>query len=231
VLGNQTSTATSYVHHNGAADGLVGPGFGANMPHNIEHDLGIDNSYVDGNDEDCDYDEEDDDDEEDGNRDKSNKRLTTTFRQFIEPKIPVPQASQPQSVNNQQKSNGTNEQPRGHNQQARPHAAVEKRYRSIINSKIQQLNALIPALNNFNAVETNPPPEDQVVNATEKIPTKSVVLDRAIQYLNHLTSTYERYKAEHDELKGKLQLWLDDIPLPEVSGPEVDFHRVQDSRC
>lgn len=97
----------------------------------------------------------------------------------------------------------------------RAHAAVEKRYRSMVNSKIQQLNALIPASNIFTPDGSDEPgASEEPQRGTEelgsqKMPTKSVVLDRGLQYTNHLIATYERYEAEGNELRRKLQQWLD----------------------
>lgn len=93
----------------------------------------------------------------------------------------------------------------------RPHAAVEKRYRSVVNSKIQQLNALIPASNTFTPGMSNGPGASEGTEGTgsQKMPTKSAVLDRGLHYTDHLIATYERYEAEGNELRSKLQQWLD----------------------
>ncbi|BCS23546.1 uncharacterized protein APUU_31771S [Aspergillus puulaauensis] len=93
----------------------------------------------------------------------------------------------------------------------RPHAAVEKRYRSVVNSKIQQLNALIPASNTFTPGISNGPGASEGTEGTgsQKMPTKSAVLDRGLHYTDHLIATYERYEAEGNELRSKLQQWLD----------------------
>ncbi|KAL4906207.1 hypothetical protein BDW74DRAFT_177227 [Aspergillus multicolor] len=103
----------------------------------------------------------------------------------------------------------------GEPDQERPHAAVEKRYRAMVNAKIQQLHEVIPTSNTFSidaSVETG----GEQGQTTEKMPTKSVVLDRAIQYLNHLITTYEAYENEGNTLKTKLQSWL------EISAVESD---------
>lgn len=104
-------------------------------------------------------------------------------------------------------------------QQQRPHAAVEKRYRSDMNSKIQQLNDSIPASNTFSLVGPKVSPKDYMVGAPQKVPTKSVVLDRAMQYINHLAFTYEQYETECNELRRKLQFWLDNVST--VGSPET----------
>lgn len=85
----------------------------------------------------------------------------------------------------------------------------------MVNSKIQQLNALIPASNIFTPDGSDEPgASEEPQRGTEelgsqKMPTKSVVLDRGLQYTNHLIATYERYEAEGNELRRKLQQWLD----------------------
>ncbi|KAH8660623.1 hypothetical protein BX600DRAFT_467947 [Xylariales sp. PMI_506] len=53
------------------------------------------------------------------------------------------------------------------------------------------------------------------------MPTKVVVLDRALQYISHLVSTYDKYQAERDELRRKLQGWLDDPPSSEEEQQET----------
>ncbi|KAM0343558.1 hypothetical protein ACHAPU_008453 [Fusarium lateritium] len=81
----------------------------------------------------------------------------------------------------------------------RRHAAVEKRYRSVINSKIQQLNDLVPP----STAEPRP--------ASGKAPTKAVVMDRALRHIDTLVSTYGEYEKERNELRQKLETWLDDF--------------------
>ncbi|KAL4912843.1 hypothetical protein BDW62DRAFT_206086 [Aspergillus aurantiobrunneus] len=96
-----------------------------------------------------------------------------------------------------------------------PHAAVEKRYRPMVNSKIQQLNALIPASNMFTpgisdgSGAAEGPGRGAEEMGSQKMPTKSVVLDRGLQYTNHLIAKYERCETEGNELRRKLQQRLD----------------------
>jgi hypothetical protein len=103
-----------------------------------------------------------------------------------------------------------------------------------LNRKIQQLNACIPESNTFtptlapcqdaeiliNAAaesigsqrqkgpEATARAEKQESSSNNNTPTKSVVLDRAIQYVRHLVSTHEQYQTERSELRQRLQLWL-----------------------
>lgn len=86
----------------------------------------------------------------------------------------------------------------------RPHAAVEKRYRSVIQGKIEFLHALIPASGTF-SLET---PSAGSLHEKKKEP-KSVVLDRTIRYIHHLVSTYESFELEVDVHRKTLQRWLD----------------------
>ncbi|KAK6853643.1 helix-loop-helix DNA-binding domain-containing protein [Apiospora arundinis] len=126
--------------------------------------------------------------------------------------------------------------PPSQNRWPRPHAAVEKRYRSVLNSKIQQLSAAMPASNTFDpsvaassSLSSSSPPPPPGTSASRapgpagqqpaKAETKPVVLDRAIHYVNHLVATYEQYESEQDLLRRKLQLWLDDAASLERVNP------------
>ncbi|KAK8867696.1 hypothetical protein PGQ11_006274 [Apiospora arundinis] len=126
--------------------------------------------------------------------------------------------------------------PPSQNRWPRPHAAVEKRYRSVLNSKIQQLSAAMPASNTFDPAaaassssSSSSPPPPPGTSASRapgpagqqpaKAETKPVVLDRAIHYVNHLVATYEQYESEQDLLRRKLQLWLDDAASLERVNP------------
>lgn len=228
VVGNQDPSLTKYNLHTGPDCGFLGPDLVPNTPLSIGHAAGMDNDYND-NDDEC-----DDDDNEDKEGDKAKEDSPVTAALFSQPVgqgINAPYTSQRKQQNNQQENTRASaqrqrqqqqqqqQQPQQQQQQQpkeRRHAAVEKRYRSVLNSKIQQLDASIPALNTFSLTDSNAPPEDQGAGATQKVPTKSVVMDRAIQYLNHLVSTYEQYETERNELQRKLRLWLDDIPSPEM---------------
>jgi hypothetical protein len=48
----------------------------------------------------------------------------------------------------------------------------------------------------------------------QKVATKSVVLDWALQYMNNLVSTYQQYETESDDLRRRVQLFVDNI-LPQ----------------
>ncbi|RDL36345.1 uncharacterized protein BP5553_05697 [Venustampulla echinocandica] len=185
-------------------------------PPSIRHAAGMDNDY--NNDNDDEYDDDDEDEDEEADEDSTNAGLI--FSQPVGPGNKGPQIPQRQQPNTQQNNTGEGAQRQRHRQQQqqgqRAHAAVEKRYRSVINSKIQQLSASIPASNTFSLIDPNMPPEDQGAGTTQKVPTKSVVLDRAIQYINHLVSTYQQYETERNELRRKLQLWLDDTSSSEM---------------
>lgn len=107
-------------------------------------------------------------------------------------------------------------------EQQRQHAHTEKRYRSVINSKIQRLSELIPPSNTFDPANLPPPQQQQQQQAanatTAKVPTKSVVLDRALLYMNHLVSTYEGYEREREELRRRLQVFVDDVLVENAEG-------------
>ena len=117
-----------------------------------------------------------------------------------------PQQQQHQQQQEQQ------EQQQQQQQQQRPHAVVEKRYRSLLNSKIKQLHSSIPESATFSSDNVQPSSQE-AAEPTQEVPPKSVVLDKAIQYVNHLLYTYEQYEAEHEELRQKLQNWLDIVSL------------------
>lgn len=87
--------------------------------------------------------------------------------------------------------------------QARPHAAVEKRYRRTVNTKLQQLHASIPASEKFVLSSDR---DDQVPapNDTEQA-AKPVVLDKAIQYITHLLSTYRTYENDIQQLRRQVR--------------------------
>lgn len=127
------------------------------------------------------------------------------------------QQKQQQELEQQQQRQREQEQ----QQQQRDHAVVEKRYRSVINSKIQQLNDIIPPSNRFDPADTSVEPghpegQDVKIKGAQKTPTKSVVLDRALQYLTHLVSTYQQYEKERDDLRRRIQSFVDDVlPLGE----------------
>ena len=128
------------------------------------------------------------------------------------------QQKQQQELEQQQQRQREQEQ----QQQQRDHAVVEKRYRSVINSKIWQLNDIIPPSTKFDPADTPVEPghyedQDAKIKGAQKTPTKSVVLDRALQYLNHLVSTHHQYEKERDDLRRRIQSFVDDV-LP-LEGP------------
>lgn len=84
--------------------------------------------------------------------------------------------------------------------QQRPHAAVEKRYRRTVNTKLQQLYMSIPSSGTFSPdrkADTGSEESDQAA--------KPVVLDKAIQYVQHLTETYLKYDADIEDLRRQLR--------------------------
>lgn len=89
----------------------------------------------------------------------------------------------------------------------RPHAAVERHYRSVLKSKLDLLHAQVPASGTFSLT---PSPDSGVANqqAVTKSEPKSVILDRAVRYVNHLVSTYEQYEREHTMLRQQLQAYI-----------------------
>jgi len=99
----------------------------------------------------------------------------------------------------------------------RPHAAVEKRYRSVINSKIKQLNDLVPPSNTYSTPGNRKQLAERDPAEVEKVPTKAVILDRALQYINNLVATYEKYEKERDDIHGRLKIWLDEFDTVGVS--------------
>lgn len=88
---------------------------------------------------------------------------------------------------------------------------MEKRYRSVINSKIKQLNDLVPPSNTYSTPEDGKQLAERDPCEVEKVPTKAVVLDRALQYINNLVATYEKYEKERDDIHGRLKTWLDEF--------------------
>lgn len=185
-------------------------------------------NYDDYDDDHDDYDnDEDDDDNEEGEavREGSSNAAALLNQPVIPNKTQSPKPSRPKQSGREQDSGGaapTRRRPRqrpDQQQHQRPHAAVEKRYRSVVNSKIQQLRASIPPSITFSPIHANTPPESRAAEAVQEMPTKSIVLDRATQYINHLVATYEQYETERTELRRKLQFWLDNISPAEIMHP------------
>ncbi|EME49542.1 hypothetical protein DOTSEDRAFT_68351 [Dothistroma septosporum NZE10] len=92
----------------------------------------------------------------------------------------------------------------------RPHAAVEKRYRQTVNTKLQQLYMSIPASGRFSPDERTVSGRDENDQAA-----KPVVLDKAIQYVQHLTETYLKYDADIEDLRGQLHELADRYGISE----------------
>lgn len=95
--------------------------------------------------------------------------------------------------------------------QTRPHAAVEKRYRRTVNTKLQQLHASIPPSGKFSVV-----PEKFDLQEHEQA-AKPVVLDKAIQYVSHLLETYRKYDDDVQELRRKVRAAVDEDELHQTS--------------
>ncbi|KAI5360758.1 Putative myc-type, basic helix-loop-helix (bHLH) domain-containing protein [Septoria linicola] len=97
---------------------------------------------------------------------------------------------------------------------SRPHAAVEKRYRRTVNTKLQQLHSSIPASGSFSL-----DPTERFRSSTDgsepEQAAKPVVLDKAIQYTTHLIETYQKYDNEIESLRRQVREWLgEDGPSP-----------------
>ncbi|KAF7531989.1 hypothetical protein G7054_g8362 [Neopestalotiopsis clavispora] len=106
----------------------------------------------------------------------------------------------------------------------RPHAAVEKRYRAVLNNKIEQLCAATAPLDTFDPIEAAQEPASST--STEKPPkvlAKSAVLDRAVKYIEHLVSTCEQYETEQENLRARLQLFLLDNPPTPPDAKDVMY--------
>jgi len=158
--------------------------YGAHPPFDFEGTLG----GGDEGDGDEDYDEDDEDEEDDAREEKDPSfELKDVQRKSL--------GSTP--------ARGTDTQ----TNQARPHAATEKKYRVVVNAKVQQLNALIPPSGLFlpkasNAYQTTS------YQKPEQTAPKPVVLDKAIQYVEHLVQVSERYDSEMNDLVSQVQGWL-----------------------
>lgn len=74
----------------------------------------------------------------------------------------------------------------------RPHAAVEKRYRNMMQSKFRTLHSLIPPSGVYQSGNSHGGDNDQPIR--EKA-SKAMTLARATEFIIHLTSTYESYEA------------------------------------
>lgn len=92
--------------------------------------------------------------------------------------------------------------------QTRPHAAVEKRYRRTVNTKLQQLHSSIPPSGKFSMAS------EKSDNEENEQAAKPVVLDKAIQYVTHLLETYRQYDNDIEELRRKVRAVIDN-PEPQ----------------
>ena len=220
--GNQTPSL-NHAGHIGASDGRQGSSDNGNTSSRVEQDAGTDMTY-----DDYDDDEYDDDDEEgEESREGSTNAVGRSDQLVIPNNINSSQPSRRKASSKRQNSpdpaltrrrrRQRPDQQQQQQQYERPHAAVEKRYRSVVNSKIQQLRASIPPSNTFSPTDANTPPESRAAEAAQEMPTKSIVLDSATQYINHLVATYQQYETERTELRRKLQLWLDNISATETT--------------
>ena len=94
----------------------------------------------------------------------------------------------------------------------RAHAVVEKRYRHTINEKIFQLNERIP---NFDGSAV----EGQNTNRTAKDRlTKSAVLDRAANYVDHLVRNCEDYEEQCKNIRRTAHHWLKEMESSRKNG-------------
>lgn len=98
--------------------------------------------------------------------------------------------------------------------EVRPHAAVEKRYRQTVNTKLQQLYASIPESGRFSY-----DPMEIMTDSQRRIQpeqaAKPVILDKAIQYANHLIETYRKYDEDIETLRQQVRDWLEEDLLEE----------------
>lgn len=103
--------------------------------------------------------------------------------------------------------------------QTRPHAAVEKRYRRTVNTKLQQLYASIPASGKFE-IRDDYQIEMNSVNESEQA-AKPAVLDKAIQYVSHLVETYHKYDQDIRELRKQVRELVEEDDSCHVNAPKA----------
>ncbi|KAI5468186.1 hypothetical protein BGZ63DRAFT_419815 [Mariannaea sp. PMI_226] len=231
ALVNQDCSLTTYTPHTRPNSGFLQSNIIPNTPLGIEEVVSMENDYnYEDEDEDDDSDHDDKEVEEAsegspitealfspsiglGVAAARNSQSTSGDSQQGITRTPAQRRRQQQQQQQQQKRRKqmTQEQPR-----QRQHAAVEKRYRSVLNSKIQQLNELIPSSNTYCLPGSGQSQENQRAGETDRVPTKAIVLDRALQYMNNLVSTYEQYERERNELRSKMQAWLDSFDAVDV---------------
>lgn len=92
---------------------------------------------------------------------------------------------------------------------SRPHAAVEKRYRRTVNTKLQQLHAAIPPSGSF-SLDPSERARSSTDDSEPEQAAKPVVLDKAIQYTTHLIETYRKYDDDIEMLRQQVREWLGD---------------------
>ncbi|PPJ60960.1 hypothetical protein CBER1_11249 [Cercospora berteroae] len=130
------------------------------------------------------YDDEDDDDDSD-------------YEMTLEtPESPVRQLATPEYS----QANGKHSpQPNGRKAfySNRPHAAVERRYRSTVNQKIQELQKRIP--DDFDR-------DDQTGRSQAN--TKGAILDRAARYIQFMVQTYEEKERRCQQVRCVVERWL-----------------------
>ncbi len=191
----------------------------------------MDTTYGDDDYDDNDDDDDEDEDDEEGEsaREGSTNAAAPSNQPVIPNNMKSSQSPGRKQSSKQQDSNAAAPKRRRLRQRQdqqqqppqRPHAAVEKRYRSVVNSKFQQLKASIPPSHTFSPTHPHTLPESQAGEAaTQEMPTKSAVLDRATQYITHLVATYELYETERSELRRRLQFWLDNTAPTETHQAE-----------
>lgn len=90
---------------------------------------------------------------------------------------------------------------------SRPHAAVEKRYRRTVNTKLQQLHAAIPPSGSF-SLDPSERARSSTDDSEPEQAAKPVVLDKAIQYTTHLIGTYRKYDDDIKMLRQQVREWL-----------------------
>ncbi|KAF2209613.1 hypothetical protein CERZMDRAFT_113926 [Cercospora zeae-maydis SCOH1-5] len=90
---------------------------------------------------------------------------------------------------------------------SRPHAAVEKRYRRTVNTKLQQLHAAIPPSGSF-SLDPAERFRSSMDGSEPEQAAKPVVLDKAIQYTTHLIETYRKYDNDIETLRAQVRDWL-----------------------
>jgi len=108
----------------------------------------------------------------------------------------------------------------------RPHAAVERRYRSVINDKIQQLYDTIPESGVFVPLIERPLAASEPELPKKERPSKFTELERAVQYIDHLRKTFQQYEAEDEALRHCARKILMDLETGDVQAVEQTGDRL-----